>query len=110
LKLADFTIKAHDTYPPLEGVLRDAVGPVDLTGADVKLNLKTPGGGGITVTGDCSIVGDPTAGHVRYSWDPADTASVNTFDGEFEVTWADSTITTFPSATYFSVEIKADLG
>ncbi len=104
---ADFILKQHDTWPRLEATLSDLSGPVNLTGATVKLILKV---GATTVTGTCSIVAPATNGVVRYSWNPADTAAVNTFQGEFEVTWSDSTITTFPNDDYFSVEIKADLG
>lgn len=107
--MADLTIKQNDTWPPIEAVLSDAAGPVDLTGAAVKLILKSAGAGSTVITGACTIV-DAVAGSVRYTWLAADTASVNTLNGEFEVTWGDGNVTTFPNDAYFSVEIKADLG
>lgn len=107
--MADYTIKQHDTWPPIEATLSDDVGPMDLTGATVKLLLKSAGAGTTLVEGVCEIV-SAAGGTVKYEWDPADTASVNTFSGEFEITWANSTITTVPNDGYFSVEIKADLG
>lgn len=110
LTLADFTIKAHDTWPPIHIALTDADGAVDLTGADVKILLKVMPSGSTLIEGVCDIVGSPANGLVKYDWDPADTAVVNTYSGEIEVTWSDATITTFPNDAYFSVEVKADLG
>lgn len=107
--MADLTIKQHDTWPPVEATLSDANGPVNLTGAAVKLILKSAGAGATVVSGSCTIV-SAVAGTVRYDWISADTASVNTLSGEFEVTWSTGKITTFPNDAYFSVEIKADLG
>lgn len=107
--MADFTIKQNDTWPPLEGVLTDANGAVNLTGASVRLILKSAGAGNTVLGGACDIV-SAVEGRVRYTWLPADTQTVNTLNGEFEVTWGDGKVTTFPNDAYFSVEIKADLG
>src|SRR5688500_13812123 len=104
-----FTIKQHDTHPPLDAVLTMGAPPtpVDLTGATVKLLLKTATG--TATVGACTIV-SAAAGSVRYQWVAGDTASVETFSGEFEVTWGDGKITTFPNDGYFTVVVKPDLG
>jgi hypothetical protein len=107
--LTDFTIKQHDTHPSLEATLTDQDGAINLTTATtVKLLLKTPTGG-TAISGTCAIV-SAVAGTVRYDWTAPNTADVNTFDGEFEITWSNGKITTVPNDSYFSVEIKADLG
>lgn len=110
--MADITIKQHDTWPPLEAALTEGADatPVDLTGSTVKVILKSGGAGTTVITGPCTFIGPASAGTVRYTWVPGDTDLVNTLSGEFEVTWADGTITTFPNDAYFTVEIKADLG
>lgn len=107
--MADFTLKQHDTYPPIDATLTDQVGPINLTlAASVKIILKTVGGGS-TITGTCTIV-SAAAGTVRYQLTAIQTATVNTYQGEFEITWTNGDITTVPNNDYFSVEIKADLG
>ncbi len=108
--MPDITIKQHDTWPPLKATLSDSVGPVNLTGATVKVilkdnNLISP----TTIIGNCTLV-DAANGKVAYTWTAPDTANVNTFNGEFEVTWGDSTITTFPNVGYFTLAMVADLG
>jgi hypothetical protein len=108
--LADREIKRGDTYPFLTATLSDVAGSVNLTGADVRLILKTKGvTPTIVVDQPCTIV-DALQGQVEYEWAPADTSTVNTLDGEFEVTWADGEITTFPTSGYFEVVINPDLG
>jgi hypothetical protein len=104
------TIKRGDTFPFLKATLSNNAGVANLTGATVRLILKTKGlTPTIVVDEPCTITGALT-GQVEYEWAPADTASVNTLDGEFEVTWSDGEITTFPTEGYFEVAIVADLG
>lgn len=107
--MADFTLKQHDTWPPIEATLSDQHGPLDLTGATVKLILKTAGGSPTTVIGACTLV-SPSSGIVEYVWVVGDTATVNTYQGEFEITWPDSTVSTVPNDSYFAVAVIADLG
>lgn len=107
--MADFTIKRGDTFPFLRAVLSDANGPVDLTGATVKVILKTPGLSGTVVVNDVCTITNAANGIVEYEWDPADTATVNTLDAEWQVTWADAEVTTFPNEGFKSVAITQDL-
>lgn len=107
--MPDFTLKQHDTWPPLDAALVDANGPINLTtAASVKLILKTASGS-TQIIGTCSIV-SAVAGTVRYLWQTSDTASVNTFNAEFEITWNDGKIETVPNSGYFEVAVVADLG
>ncbi len=52
---------------------------------------------------------DPIGGVVAYQWQPSDTSVVGTFNAEFEVTYADGSIETFPNTGYETVEITANL-
>lgn len=108
--MADFNIKRGDTWPPIDAVLSDDDGPIDLTSATtVKIIFKTPGAGSTTFNGTCTIT-DALSGAVRYVWGPTDTATVNTYNVEYEITWTDSTKTTIPTIGYKTVEVLQDLG
>ena len=103
-------IKRGDTHPPFKATLSDAAGAANLTGATVKLILKTKGATPTIVVNAACVITDALQGKVQYNWIAADTAAVNSLDGECEVTWADGKITTFPNEGYFAVDIVADLG
>ena len=114
--MADFDIKRGDTYPFFQALLEDKNGPVDLTGAEVRLLLKTKGTTPtIVVNQIMTIVTDQLDNpdgpyNVEYEWAPADTASVQDLDGEIQVTWGDGEITSFPKTGFFSVSVTPDLG
>ena len=55
------------------------------------------------------MIGDGSAGKVRYNWSASDTASLGTYEGESEVTFADSPIETFPNNGFFSITVTDDL-
>jgi hypothetical protein len=108
--MADWTMKKNDTWPPLAFTLSDAAGPVDLTDAQqVMLRMKL---GRKTVHGICSPAPDQDAhpGAGTYSWVPEDTSIVGKWRAEFEVTWVDGTVVTFPNDDYLEIEIVEDLG
>ncbi len=46
---------------------------------------------------------------VRYDWEAADTATAGFFEAEFEVTYADGSIETFPNYGYIGVAISQDI-
>lgn len=91
-----FSIKQNDTSPSLQATLKDAsLSPVDLTGATVMFHMKSVDG---TVKVDQEMtITDDTGGVVRYDWQSGDTDTVGTYYVEFEVTYADSSIETFPN-------------
>lgn len=105
-----FTIKQHDTYPAIRATLADQTGPVSLqTASQVRLLLKTK-----HTSIERTAVIDPdqitNPGKVAYTWVTGDTAIAAVYDCEFEVTWGDGTIETFPNDSYNVVEFKRDLG
>lgn len=106
----DLIIKRNDTWPPVRFTLGDIHGPVDLsTALGVKLLMK---GNTILVTGMCTVDADQVAnkGKGSYAWAVGDTALTDEYTLEFEVTWGDGTVTTFPNDKYQTVEIQDDLG
>lgn len=104
-----FYIKQGDTSPALQFELLPR--SVDLTGASAIVfnmwkkdtqTVKVNRGGGSIVTAS----GTPT---VRYSWEAEDTDTVGDFEGEFEVTFADGSIGTFPNKGYIDIVIGEDI-
>jgi hypothetical protein len=106
-----FAIKRGDTSPGLEVQFRIGVDgpPVNLNFATVRF-LMRPAKGGAAVVSAPAIVADATNGIVRYLWAPGDTATPGQFLGEFEVTYADRTVETFPNSGYLRLRIMADIG
>lgn len=104
-----FNIKQNDTSPSIQTTLLDGNGfAVNITGnLGVKFHMRNSAG---TVTIDTSAtVVSAASGVVRYDWDEADTANADTFQAEFEVTYFDGKIETFPNASYIEVIITDDI-
>ncbi|HEU5032683.1 MAG TPA: BppU family phage baseplate upper protein [Spirillospora sp.] len=105
--------KRGDTAPALSATLyADDAGatPLDLTGATVKLIMATTASepGNPKVNAACQLV-DAAAGQVSYSWLPTDVDTAAKYQAEFEVTWADGTIQTFPRDGYLTITLLEDL-
>lgn len=106
--MTKFRIKSGDTKPYIQAVLTDSDGTViDLTGATAKFNL-----GDSTFasyfTGTATIT-DESAGELEYRWDgTTDNNTPGTYYGEFEITYSDSKIQTFPADNTLIVEVYQD--
>jgi hypothetical protein len=105
-----FSIKQGDTLPTLTATLvgADGVTPQVLTGATVRLSLRAKDQTLVLNRVPCTIV-NAAAGQVSYAWQPTDTAVARTLTGEFEVTFADASILTFPNDTGFMVAVVAQV-
>jgi hypothetical protein len=110
--MADFAIKQNDTHPPLEVVLSDLDGPIDLTTAtSVWLMMRgQKRTGAVSVTGQALVVPPATDGFVIYEWIPLDTAVADLYNAEFEIRWGDGSVQTVPNSGYFYVDVQDDLG
>lgn len=107
--MADYTIKAYSTWPPLSAVLSDANGPIDLsTATSVTLFLEGTLGG--LITGPCTIT-DATAGTVQFPWAAGDTDVADTYELEFKIIWSAGGDQRVPNAAANNptVEIDASL-
>lgn len=103
-----FTIKQNDTSPALQATLRDANGlAVLLTGATVRLHM-VPLNGGTTLDKLMTVV-NATGGIIRYNWVAGDTSAVGTYSVEFEVTYSDGSIETFPNNDNLVIVITPEL-
>jgi len=105
-----FYVKQNDTSPALRATLKDHDGNgVNLTGATVVFHMKPARGSTAKVSnGVCSLVDDAN-GLVEYLWNSGDTDTTGTFYGEFQVTYADSTIETFPNKDYIRIKIVSEV-
>lgn len=104
-----FYIKENDTVPSIRATLLNGSGDViDLINATVNFHMRAIGGSSVIVD-SAAIVVNAAGGLVQYDWDAADTADIGSYQAEFEVTYSDGTIETFPSAGYIRVEIIDDI-
>jgi hypothetical protein len=104
-----FYVKQNDTSPAMLATLQDADGnAVNVTGATVRFHMR-PVGTTTVVVDEAATIVTPLDGLVRYDWQAADTATIGSYQAEFEVTYADSSVETFPNDGYIRVEIIDDI-
>jgi hypothetical protein len=102
---ADFTIKANDRLPSIQATLS-----ADLTTAtSVNFIMKSTGPGGAIKVNAVATIVTPASGVVRYDWIAADTATPGSYQAEWQVTWTGGKKQTFPTLTYHSIDVLADL-
>lgn len=106
--MGTFYLKQNDTQPALRAQLKDGDDvPIVLTGATIRFHMRTISG---TVKVDAAATIITAAnGIVQYNWQAADTNTIGTYQAEFEVTYQDTTIETFPNSGYIRVEITDDI-
>ena len=103
----DFWIRQGDTRPWIEATLTDANGPVPLHGATVEFHLSDDTGGE-RITDDALILNEDE-GLVTYEWKPGDTEFAGDYRAEWQVTFAEDDIGTFPNTGYTHVRITKQL-
>ena len=104
-------VKQGDTTPFLSATLKDVnLDPVDLTDATIRLLLHDAFTWLEALAEDAvnDQVGDGSdgsKGQVHYEWQAGETDTAGLYRGEFEVTYYDQTIESFPNGSYIFVEI-----
>jgi len=107
--MPDFVLKAHDRLPSIQAILSSGGNPVDLTGATgVNFIMKAAQGNTVKVNA-AAVVVTPASGVVRYDWAVADVDTPGEYLAEWQVTWTGGKKQTFPTLSYHSVSILADL-
>jgi hypothetical protein len=105
-----YYVKQGDTAPVATATLLDPSGAaVSLSGAVVRFHMSNA----TTVIVDALATVDAdqvlNKGKVTYQWLTANTATAGTFRAEWQVTFADATIQTFPNFGYDTVQIETQL-
>lgn len=117
--MADFQIKANDTLPVVEATLGlDAPATAqDLTDLSTTLAnaatvvsfiMRKDGAATPKVNAAAAVV-DAATRRVRYEWAVGDTAEPGTYKAEWEVIDPNGKIRTFPTKTYHTIDVLADL-
>lgn len=92
-----FYLKQNDTAPSIRATLKDGSGSaIDLTGASVRFHMKDLAGT-VKIDTDATVISPATSGIVQYNWTGSDTDTAGTYYAEFEVTYSDSTVESFPN-------------
>ena len=103
-----FSIKQNDTSPSLQATLKDASQtPVDLTGATVMFHMKSLED--IVKVDQEMTITDAKNGVAQYDWQLGDTDTVGIYYVEFEVTYADASVETFPNNGNKSLKVVREL-
>lgn len=105
--MATFQIKRNDTAPPIQATLTADGSAVDLTSATVDFHMMDSSGA-IKVDAAATLV-TAASGIVKYVWQTGDTDQAGRFRAEWEVTFPDGTIRTFPNPGYTNVLVNGDL-
>lgn len=109
--MATFTIKEGDTSPAILYTLSPS--DISLVGATVVFNMADRRGnlkinrGAATIIDDGSATDTPT---VRYAWQSGDTDASGVYLAEFEVTYSDNTVESFPNGDFIIIDVLEDLG
>jgi hypothetical protein len=103
--MADFNIKQNDTSPGLEYTVAPAT---PMVGASAVFSMRVRGGA-VIVSREAATIENTTIGVLRYPFKASETAATGDFIGEFEVTYADSTVETFPNSTYIDITILGEI-
>ena len=103
-----FTIKQNDTSPALQATLQDYAGAaINLVGASVRLHMKGLDGS-LAIDSPMTIT-NVAGGVIRYNWQPSDTDTAGTYNAEFEVTYSDLSVETFPNTGNIAIVITPEL-
>jgi len=94
-----FYIKDSDDLPAIEATLLDGdENAIDLTDATVVFSMSDIGGNVGNINNRPASVPNPALGIVSYFWETGVLTSPGTFKGEFQVTFSDGTVRTWPNA------------
>jgi hypothetical protein len=103
---------ANDTDSPIVDTLQDGSGnDIDISGFNkVEIHIQKPDG--TSISDDDSgnvIVQDASNGEVKYDIQPGDLDQVGYYDYEWEVTFSDGGIETWPSDGTASISVRDEL-
>lgn len=102
--MADFSIKSFDRLPSIQATLS-----ANLTTATSVDFIMRPAAGGAVKVNAAAVIVDADGGVVRYDWLAADTDTPGSYQAEWEVHWPGPKTQTFPTLSYHTIDVLADL-
>jgi 5-hydroxyisourate hydrolase-like protein (transthyretin family) len=103
-----FYIKQNDTSPSVTATLTDANNvAVNISGATVKMHMEDVEGN-LKVNATMTVT-DGVNGVVQYDWVTGDTDTAGTYYVEFQVTYNDGGVETFPNSNKEVIIIRPEL-
>jgi hypothetical protein len=108
-----FYIKQNDSSPAYETQLQDDAGnAVDITGFNkIEFHMWDPDDGSVVVNDDDAgnvSATDAANGKVKYDWQSGDTGTAGLYYAEWQVTYSDGTIETFPNDGNDEIRIESE--
>jgi len=105
-----FYIKQNDTAPALRVILKDGDDEaIDLEDATIRFHMRSIGSTTVKVDSIAPAILPYANGIVQYDWSASDTDTAGSYHGEFEVTYADGSIETFPNNGYIRIQVTDDI-
>lgn len=105
-----YNIKQNDTSPSLSVQLLDGAQQIiDLSGASAKFFMKIAGSTTIAVDAP-AVITNASEGRVEYEWSAGDTAIAANYQGEFQITFINGTVETFPNNKYITIRVLPEIG
>ena len=103
-------MKQGDTASIMKRTLVNAFGsPVNLTGASLKFSMRVKPAGTVKVNGALATIANAGLGEVQYSFSTDDTDTADEFESEWEVSFSDGSVQTFPNDGYTPVIVTDDI-
>ena len=81
---------------------------VDLTGASAVFKMRAVGQTTVK-TSAAAIIHSADGGQVRYEWVAADTNTIGSYEAEFQITFIDGKIETFPNSDFIRITVTDDI-
>lgn len=104
--MATFYIKENDTAPTIQATLKNPDGSaVDLAGASVDIRIAKARGGANVQNGSANVQ-DAQGGVVNYTLTSNDTDDTGRYRVEFEVTYGDGKVETYPNKGYHTMLVS----
>ena len=104
----EFYIKQNDTSPTIRATLKGSGGTtLNLSNSSVYFRMKRTSGDTL-IEGSAEIF-DPAEGVVEYSWVSGDTSIAGSYKAEFELTYSDGKVETFPNTGSIVVYIQPEI-
>lgn len=108
--MSEFTIKRNDTATAIKATLQSNFASVNLTDSTVRFLMSKSSDEMFPTIDNEAMIHDATQGIVWYQFSADDTEKEGRFQAEFEVTFPDGGIETFPNNGYININIIKDLG